>query len=181
MRRNLLIIFGLALLVIITGLGLYAYQINNIPVNSIPAKKTIEKEKTLSITEIKKAEEIKKNIRRGVINNQSFQTLEVEEEDCDEEAKNYSEELLTGTAKTAEGRVLAINSSSFKIEFTQGAYRWISEVLINSGTQISIVNSSTESQEISFSAIKIGDKLIVTSKDNKIVDTNFTAESLFIL
>jgi anti-sigma28 factor (negative regulator of flagellin synthesis) len=117
------------------------------------------------------------------INNETFQ---VSEADCEEEneedqkrVEEFTQEVIEGTFKVSEGKVLEISSSKLKIEFQQGDYKWISEVTTNSNTNFETINSSGQTSPSSFSNIKVGDRIIAQSSDNRVVDSDFTAELIY--
>lgn len=181
MKKQLLIILGVVLIVVILFLGLYAYQITQIsePVSPNLSTKSISKEFREIKSEKEQSldpEEIKKKMNE--ISNETFQ---VNEEDCDEDStKEYTQDIMAGESKSSEGIVLETNNSKLKVEFYQGSYKWISEVEISDVTDISSISSTGETRGISLTDIKVQDKVIIKSADNKIVDEKFKAEIVYV-
>jgi anti-sigma28 factor (negative regulator of flagellin synthesis) len=188
MRKQPLIILGVILVLVILALAFYAYQKTQItiPISQTPPPLTESTQETKTIDEEKderklELEKIKRSV--GGINNETFQ---VSEADCEEEneedqkrVEEFTQEVIEGTFKVSEGKVLEISSSKLKIEFQQGDYKWISEVTTNSNTNFETINSSGQTSPSSFSNIKVGDRIIAQSSDNRVVDSDFTAELIY--
>jgi anti-sigma28 factor (negative regulator of flagellin synthesis) len=188
MKKQPLIILGAILVLVILALAFYAYQKTQItiPISQTPPPLTESTQETKTIDEEKderklELEKIKRSV--GGINNETFQ---VSEADCEEESEEdqkrveeFTQEVIEGTFKVSEGKVLEISSSKLKIEFQQGDYKWISEVTTNSDTNFETINSSGQTSPSSFSNIKVGDRIIAQSSDNRVVDSDFTAELIY--
>jgi anti-sigma28 factor (negative regulator of flagellin synthesis) len=188
MRKQPLIILGVILVLVILALAFYAYQKTQIttPISQTPPAPTTPTQETKTTDEEKAEKELElEKIKRSVggINNETFQ---VSEADCEEEneedqkrVEEFTQEVIEGTFKVSEGKVLEISSSKLKIEFQQGDYKWISEVTTNSNTNFETINSSGQTSPSSFSNIKVGDRIIAQSSDNRVVDSDFTAELIY--
>lgn len=129
------------------------------------------------------AEEIKDRIKN--IDNDSFQTLELEEskEELDkmseEEKDEFTRDVLGGNFSVAEGRVREISGSELKVDFYQNSYKWTSDIKINSETKIEIIKMTGETVPGKISEIKKGDRIIIHAIDGRITDDSFTAETVY--
>jgi hypothetical protein len=185
MRKKLLIILGSLLVIVVFSLIYYTYQ-------SIPSLSESEPVSTLSTPqptstpteEELKLEQIKKSV--GGINNETF-TISENSVDCEDQDPEYqkrneefTQEVIEGVFKISEGTVLEINNSQLKINFHQGSYEWISNVTTTPTTKYEFITSTGETTPASFNDIQTNNRVIVKSQDNKVIDSDFTAEVVYV-
>ena len=169
MNKNLLIILGIVLLVVILGLGLYAYNLKDMdiaspPVNKQPVMTTLE-------TPTNDANQI----------NEAFsndQTMNLPQDGQLNEEQQ--EELSANPITSAKGVIKAKGTTSITVTFDYQGTTWDSEVSANQNTTVFLPSSNPKEmgELVGIGDLNVGDKVIVSSNSGILNQTSFTALSI---
>ncbi len=183
-NKKILIFLGLVLTIVIVFLMVYVYKINQeiIPETKNPttSKTEVEKEAKQD-NEDKDLLKIKKDMQNIQVGNETFEKQEeadIFSAEDKQRVEEYSKEVVGGNLRIAQGKIMEIQDSHLKIDFTQDYFNWQSTVIINSDTKISYLNNL---QSLSLGDLKVGDSLIVRSfSSESVTNSEFIASKIFV-